>query len=374
MTLPRKHLELVDRCWDALRDLRAEVDLALTSKGPTCDIIEGLSDIDLRVVLNTREIEHWRKADTVFADVFATFSHDHPEDWRIIEHTPGRGMATDELHRRTARSEILEWETIHESTLGLVPTATISCEEARSLYLEKFFAYRDPYDARRDPPINVAPRHLARFRRFSICWHYYVPALRCAAIAGGNMDVRSKWDALHWRAAAGSTVAHRALKAAEAAFDGPDDDLAEACTADIHTVARELTESDQPWQTIEQELPDLAWSQVDRLCIAIFGGRTVTGRWHFYINSAEGFDREAVLRIDRGHINTYLVGPVIDDSSQATLREYADDVAAYDQAVAFLMDQHRSTDMSKPRETFARLIEQYQVSRTVFERWYEDIR
>ena len=59
-SLPPRHLELVERTWEALQDGPQGVDIALVHKGPVSDLFDGLSDIDFRVVLNTRDTDCWR--------------------------------------------------------------------------------------------------------------------------------------------------------------------------------------------------------------------------------------------------------------------------------------------------------------------------
>ena len=131
----------------------------------------------------------------MFRRVLKSFATEFPQDWRLVEHGPGRGMAVDELHRETALREYLEWDLLRETNPEMLPGLPVLDDALRHMYLEKFFAYREPYDAKRDPIINVAPVHLPRYPLYSICWHYYAPALRSAALARGAGTVRTKWDA-----------------------------------------------------------------------------------------------------------------------------------------------------------------------------------
>lgn len=373
MTLPARHLELVDRTWEALHDGRYNGQVALVSKGPVCDIVEGLSDIDLRAVLNTRSADCWRWANDVIFRAFKAFAYDFPDDWRIVEHLPGRGFALDELHCCAARSEHLEWDVLREDVPGMVPLLTELDDDLRGMYLQKFIGYRDPYDATRDPPINVAHQHRERFPLFSICWHYYAPALRCAALASGAGVIRNKWDALRWRADTGSATARRVLEVAEADFVGPADDLAALCTDDIQGLARELATGDDPWRAIEEQVAESQPNRQECLWLVVVSGRMATGRWRFYIEAPEGYDLPVVLRVDRGHLKNYLIGPLLHDDGPAKMLAHAPDPEAHQRSMKFLVDQMSATDFSNPRDVFREMARHYERVRKAIEAWYEDV-
>ena len=373
MDLPPKQIELVERTWAELKADPHQVDLALVSKGPVCDNYADLSDIDLRLILDSRAPKDWRWADDACFRAFKRFTYDFPDDWRIVEHTPGNGIAVEELHRAAVRKERLDWEVLREDTPGMIPPSPPLDADVQKMSLGKFWCYRAPYSPALDPPVNIAPQHLDRYPLFSICWHYYAPALRCAAQAMGVQEVRTKFDALHWRIETGSAVAALVEQSAEADFFGPVDDLAVLCSDDVQKVAHELTGTDDPWTTIEEQLPSARPSEEERLCAVIFATRTVTSRWRLYTEAPDGYDVAAVLRIDRGHIFTYLIGPVQDDIAAKKLRDYAPDPTAHDAGIDFLLAEHHSTDFANPRETFARLHEHCCVVREAMERWYADV-
>ena len=370
MKLPFHYEELVDRVWAALHTGPHQHDVALISKGFSCDIVDGLSDIDLRLLFDTASSEVWDWVDEATSRVFIDFAHEHPDSWRIVEHTAGRGAVMDELHYPAMANERLEWELLYEDRPGMVPASTATDERVQNLYLEKFFAYREPYDARRDPPINIAAVDGDRFSLFSVCWHYYAPALRCAAVASGRNDVRSKRDALRWRAESVDDVAAFVMRAAEDGFRQPVGDVAARCSEDILDVAGEVAGADDPWRSIAMRLSTAEPSQAEQLALAAMSGRMVRGRWQYYIDSPEGFDVAGVLRIDRGHLNTYLVGPILAGTGREILRGHAPDVDRHDASVDFLMAQHRETDPSKPREAFRLVREHYSVVRQAIDRWY----
>jgi hypothetical protein len=370
MTLPARYNELIDRCWEALQEGPDGVDVALVHKGPVSDLFDGLSDLDFRIVLGTRDTETWRWADDVFYRVFKEFAYAFPDSWRLVEHAPGRGLAIDELYSQTSLGEFLEWELLRESKPNTLPAAPALDETMRHMYLEKFYTYRDPYDATRDPAINVAPEHIDRFPLFSICWHFYVPALRCAAMASGIDGMQSKWEALRWRAEAGSDVAARVLAAAENDFAGPAADLAERCSQDVQSLACELTGSDDPWTAIGARIDSSRMPEQERLILVVLAGRMATGRWRFYTEAPEGYDLSAVLRIDRGHLKNYLLGPILHDDGPEKLLAHAPDAEAHQRGVDFVVNQMSATDLSQPREVFQQLMEHYAVVREAIEGWY----
>jgi hypothetical protein len=81
-----------------------------------------------------------------------------------------------------------------------------------------------------------------------------------------------------------------------------------------------------------------------------------------------------VLRIDRGHIQNYQVGPFDDEAWCSKLRQHAPDPGAHDRSMAFLAEQHEATDAENPREVFASLCEHYGVVWRAMVGWYEEIR
>ena len=151
------------------------------------------------------------------------------------------------------------------------------------------------------------------------------------------------------------------------------DDIAARCAADLEDVARELGGADDPWTVIEAQLAASLLSEVERLCLVVFAGRIATGRWRFYTEVPDGYDMPAILRIDRGHINSFLVGPLLHGDGPATLLQYAPDAEAHAQSMEYLMAQHKATDINNPRDIFARLNEHYRVVREAMERWYADL-
>lgn len=374
MTLPPRYAELVDRLWAALHEEPRQVEFALISKGPTCDIVDGLSDLDFRLVVDSYDPGAWELAADAFCRAFISFAHDSPDAWRLIEHPAGRCMVLDELQRPAVLDERYGWDVLREDSPGMISPLEEVDAEIRRIHLGKLLGYRDPYNPDLDPPVNVSPDHLPRYPLYSICRHYYAPALRCAAIAAGEGSVHGKDDALRWRRDAGSEAARRALDAVDSGFRSPVEDLAERCWEDIQVVASEVAGQEDPWPEAEKAQRDIYADHDERLYHLVSSNWMAISRWRFYIETPGGYDLEAVLRIDRGHIENYQVGPFDDEDWCGMLRQHAPDPDDHDQSMEFLAAQHRAAELEPPREVFASLCEHYGVVWKAMVAWYEELR
>ncbi|GEM_PF-7009419 len=352
MKLPHLYEELTDRLWEALHAGSEPSATTLISKGPAPDIIDGLSDMDFRVVLDARGPEDWQRTNDAFYGVFKDFAHEYPDGWRIIEHPAGRNVEPCELEHPAVLDERFEWDVLRTDDASLASPLTAVDAQMQDLYLRKFVAYRHPYNVAIDPPVNVSAANLPRYRLYSICWHYYAPALRCAALAMGEGTVHGKWDAVRWRADAGSETAKDVVRVAEAGFATELDDLAVRCAQDILEVARDLVDADDPWPIIERRAVELQRTHDEWLFHLISTNRLSMSRFRFYIDAPQGYDLEAVVRIDRGHVHNYLAGPLDDQDWVKALMEHADDPDALERGIAFLQDQHHATEVANPREIF----------------------
>lgn len=344
----------------SLRTACGDTPLALVLKGSVADIIEGLSDLDLRVVLDSTDRGFWRAADAACSEVYADFARQHPADWRVIEHGPGASFRPDEVACEPARGERWVWTILWENPPGTVPLAAGSRRDCRPRFLRQFRSYRDPYDPRRDPPINVAPRYRDAFRAYSICWHYYAPAVLAAARVMEIPDVNDKWAALRWRATA---PARRALKLAHDQFLGCIDPA--VCHADIQALARELNGVDEREDATNAD---------EILRGAVAWGRLYPGRYAFYAQAPDGYDVAAVLRIERAHLRTYLLSPLFRlPGAAASLARFAADRPRLAHAIESLLQEHRNADSRNPRHRFAEIRREYLVVRDALEAWHESL-
>lgn len=370
MTLPPLYEDLVDRLWEALHEAPDTVPTALISKGPAADITDGLSDLDFRLLIDARGPEDWQRAKDAFYRVFTDFAHEHPKAWRIIEHPPGRNVEPHELDKPAVMSERYEWDVLRTDDKGLAPRLTVLDTRMQDQYLRKLLWYRDAYDAAIDPPVNISAVNLPRYRLYSICWHYYAAAIRFAALTVGVGTVRGKWDAVRWRADAGSSTAKDVLAAAEVNFEREIDDIAARCEEDIVEVARSVADAEDPWPVIQERAIELEPTHEEWLFHLISANRLSMTRLRFYIDAPEGYDLEAVLRIDRGHIHNYLAGPLDDEGWVAKLREHAEDQNVLEQSIAFFQTQYRATEMGSPREIFEGFCDNYVSVWGAMENWY----
>ncbi|MFA9479553.1 hypothetical protein ACERK3_14785 [Phycisphaerales bacterium AB-hyl4] len=370
---PPLYLELTDRVREAIDAARGGAPAALASKGAMRDVIPGLSDVDYRLVLSTDAPEIWRRVGAAFAEAMLAFANAHPDGWRLIEHMPAIGCSSDALDARPVCWERLTWEPLWASSADLLVTPTSPTNDGLAgWWAGKLAGYQPPYDARRDPPINVASAELPRFPAFSLIWHFYAPAVLAATQLLGQSQVRTKWDALRWRAEQGIEPAQQALAIAEADFVNPTSaTLARACEADVHQLAQLATDDARPWDALKVMADGLTLSLRDRRLWALATARTYVHRWWFYAHAPQGFDVVAVLRIDRGHVGRFTLGPVRDSrEAMEAMRGHAQDGARFDAAIEALMAEHRNTDTSRPRDTFLAMREQYLVVLEALERWH----
>ncbi|MAE61707.1 MAG: hypothetical protein CMJ49_10180 [Planctomycetaceae bacterium] len=377
--------DLVDRMVRSLASAGLGCPFALASKGQVADIIDGLSDLDFRLVLDTRDSVAWRRGAEAMCVAFLEFAALYPNHWRLVEHLPGWSFSKDELGHKPVCWERLGWEVLWESAPGVALPADDASHEVDDhvgWYIRLLMGYRKAYDAAIDPPIHVAAEQIPQFRAFSICWHYYAPALRCVARAMGRHDVVGKWDALRWHAESGARLAIEVMHVAEAGFRDCASGLAARCSADVRDLVARMaeqltgaaTEPDgDPFAVLEPRALKIDMDVEDRLIATLGIARMFPSRWRYYVGTPEGFDLASCLRIDRGHLGHYCLRFVLEsDAAMAALRACAVNARTLDSAIEQMMREHRSTDTdTPPREKFAMLRETYLILLDALERWHQ---
>ena len=370
--------ELVDRTWSAITeglDGGRTAHVALYSKGHLEDVIPGLSDVDFRIVVDSIEPSVWRKVDDAFYRAYSSFAAGFPGSWRLVEHTPGSGYATREVDMPKPAAERNEWIVLRETAPDVVHFEPIDQYDLATAARRRLEGYASPYDPRRDPPINVAREHVQRHLLFSICWHYYAPALRCAAFALGRRDVRSKWDAVRWREADGVSLATEVLSHAASAFHDVPGDLADRCSEDVAALVQQVDASlgaaDGPTCATASSAP---LSVATRAATCLSTMRMFTGRWRYYAGVPDGFDLPAVLRIDRGHLGNFMFKSLWEDAAaEEAFYDAADDSDDMRARMDYFRQQYRATDSPEPRAQFMTMHDHLTAVRDAMEPWYAQL-
>ena len=69
----------------------------LYSKGTFEELVPGLSDMDLRVIMEKTDSKAWLGVSDLSSAVYVELAEDHPEWIRILKQPPGAMMSKDEL-------------------------------------------------------------------------------------------------------------------------------------------------------------------------------------------------------------------------------------------------------------------------------------
>jgi len=204
MSLDLQPLAVAERYWEGLAERKRGV-RALILRNPLADFVAGISDLDLRLVVDRPDSDDWGPLADAIAEVHSEQLASGPGMWRLLEHPPGACVTLDEgLDPRLFHPEMRQWGPVlgDQSVLRRLMehiAATPWSTRDEHYWSRRFEAYLRPW-GEPEERINLPAGQRQRYRLHYLVMLLALPALQAAYCLLHHRPVSGKVAGLRaWR-------------------------------------------------------------------------------------------------------------------------------------------------------------------------------
>lgn len=204
MSLDLQPMAVAERYWQGLVERYRGV-RALMLRNPLADFVPGISDLDLRLVVDRHESDDWGPLADAIAEVHSEQLASGPGTWRLLEHPPGACVTVEEaLDPRLFHPEMRQWEpafgdqTVVERVMENIAVTPWSSRDERYWH-RRFQTYLAPW-VEPEERINLQVGQRQRYHLHYLVMLLALPALQAAYCLIHRRPVSGKVAGLQaWR-------------------------------------------------------------------------------------------------------------------------------------------------------------------------------